>query len=263
MSSYLRKKLDSLACAGYTSGMRTRRDSISDRVRAKITRGGREKVWTYGDFTGLPTMAVAASLSRLCKRGVIRRLRKGVYYVPRWSRFGDIVPEAPRVAAAVLKHRGFSFVAPSGVPAYNRLGLTTQVSGTPMFVTDRGTRSLDVGDMGNVVVRFAQAVRGIRPDERAALDALRDVRRIPDSSPAEVVLRLANLFKSGRLSFERVARLSRKEPARVRALLGAIGSYIASDPVLLAELRKSLNPTTRFKLGMSTALPTARDWKIR
>jgi len=242
--------------------MGTRKDSISRRVLDKIRRGGNDKVWTYRDFTGLPTMGVAASLSRLCKKGVIRRLRKGVYYVPRPSRFGDILPEAPRVAAAVLEHRGFFFVAPSGVPAYNRLGLTSQVSGTPLFVTERGTRSLNVGDTGKVVVRLAQAIRSARPDERAALDALRDVRRIPGTSPAEVVLRLTELFRSGRLSFERVAHLSRREPARVRALLGAIGSHIGSDPSVLAELRKSLNPTTRFKMDISDALPTARDWRV-
>ncbi|MEO5936804.1 MAG: hypothetical protein ABIP81_06295 [Terriglobales bacterium] len=52
------------------------------------------------------------------------------------------------------------------------------------------------------------------------------------------------------------------EPPRVRALLGVIGPGIHASPTLLARLKKSLNPTTSFKLGLSSTFPAARTWNI-
>jgi predicted HTH domain antitoxin len=106
-------------------------------------------------------------------------------------------------------------------------------------------------------------VRGASADERAVLDALRDLRWIPDTTPEHVITRIADLFRSKQVSFERVARFARKEPPRVRALLGAIGRSIGADPHLLDELKRSLNPMTHFSLGLSDRLETAREWNIR
>jgi hypothetical protein len=106
-------------------------------------------------------------------------------------------------------------------------------------------------------------VRGASPDERAVLDALRDLRWIPDTTPEHVIARIADLFRSNRISFERVARFARREPPRVRALLGAIGTSIGAGPHLLEKLKGSLNPMTHFSLGLSDKLETAREWNIR
>lgn len=95
------------------------------------------------------------------------------------------------------------------------------------------------------------------------LDALRDLRWIPDTTPENVVARIADLLRSDRISFERVARFARREPPRVRAVLGTIGRTVGADPHVLEELRGSLNPMTHFSLGLSDKLATAREWNIR
>jgi hypothetical protein len=110
---------------------------------------------------------------------------------------------------------------------------------------------------------FRPVVRGASADERAVLDALRDLRWIPDTTPEDVIEKMAGLFRSKRVSFERVARFARREPPRVRAVLGAIGSRIGADRHALEELKESLNPMTHFWLGLSDKLETAREWNIR
>ncbi len=242
--------------------MKTRSpNSVATRVLRLVERGSPDKVWTYEDFRSMPVMAVAAALSRLTKEGVLRRVRKGVYYLPRETRFGDTYPDPPRVAAAVLKRRGIAW-KPSGPAAYNGLGLTTQVSPRVTLDVDRGIRSLRVGSDARLTFRLAPTVRTLDARERAVLDALRDLRKIPDTSPSEVVRRISDLFATKRLSFNHVALHSLKEPPRVRALLGAIGGNLGGKRAILNKLKKSLNPTTSFRLGISEVLPTARDWHI-
>ena len=236
--------------------------SVAHRVLNRINKGGEDRLWTYRDFIDLPGLAVAATLSRLANNGRIRRVRKGVYYLPRVTRFGTTSPDPINVTAAVLKSRGIAW-KPSGPAAYNRLGLTTQVSPTPTFAVERKVRLASAGSRTTLKVRPATVVRGTSADELAVLEALRDLRWIPDSTPERVLARIGELFRSRRVSFERVARFARKEPPRVRALLGAVGSTIGSRRKVLGGLKDSLNPLTHFSLGLSGKLENAREWNIR
>jgi len=237
-------------------------DSISSLVRAKVQRGGSDRLWTYADFKSLPTLAVAAALTRMAKRGVIHRVRKGVYYTPRETRFGTSAPDPARIAAAVLNRRGIAW-RQSGLPAYNALGLTTQVSPVSTFAVEDDVAIPRTNSEGRINLRPVATVRSMTFEERAVLDALRDLKTIPDTSPAVVLDRIIELFKSGRLSFERIAKFGRKEPPRVRALLGMVGTMLGKEGETLAPLRDSLNGTTSFKLGIAADFPEARRWNIK
>lgn len=234
--------------------------SIAASISKRVLSAESGSVWTYSDFKSLSTAAVAASLSRLAKTGALRRARKGVYYKPRSTRWGMIAPDSRSIAEAVLSHRGIRWV-PTGLPVYNALGLTTQVSSVSTYAVEDGSISLSTGLPGRIRLRRAM-VGDLSAEERGTLDALRDLRKIPDTSPADVLNRLATVISSRRLSFKRLAAAALTEPPRVRALLGAIGSEIGANPMLLARLKKSLNPTTSFKVGLSSTFPAARAWNI-
>lgn len=241
-------------------------NSIATKVRERIERGGVDRLWTYPDFRGIPTMAVAATLSRLSRgpNALVRRVRKGVYYVTKKTRFGETRPDTFRVVAHLLNRRGIAY-SPTGTAAYNGLGLTTQISPKISFRVNRPVRSVNPGggDIKLVTLRPSYAVEGLESSELATLDALKDLRRIPGATPAETVERIVHLLESGRLSYTRLARLARHESPRVRALVGAIGIRIGAHPNVVARLKKSLNPLTTFHLNIGETLPTAKDWRIR
>ncbi len=236
-------------------------------MRKRIEEGGVDRLWSYPDFRGLPTLAVAAALSRLSKGpdSLLRRVRKGVYYVPKKTRFGETKPELNRVMAHLLRHRGIAY-SPTGTAAYNGLGLTTQVSPRITYRVNRPVRSVDPGrnffNLKSVTLQPSYKVEGLASSELATLDALKDLHRIPDATPADTINRIIDLIRSGQLSFKRLARLARHESPRVRALVGAIGDHIGAEKTV-AGLKKSLNPLTNFELNLGAVLPNAADWHIR
>jgi len=67
--------------------------------------------------------AVDRDLGRLVKDGVLFKLRQGIYYAPRKSKFGMVPPDDSDMVAKFLKDDTFLLVSPN---SYNslRLGLT-------------------------------------------------------------------------------------------------------------------------------------------
>ncbi len=233
--------------------------AVADTIRRRIENAAPERLWTFRDFTSLPTSAVAKSLSRLAKEGVVHRLRKGVYYKPKVSRFGALKPDPANVVAAVLDRKNVAW-KPGGLSVWNVMGLTTQIAATPTFTA--GHRVRVTAPNGRVRVSTAPTLRGLSVEERAALDALRDLRHVPDTTPDATIRRLLDLCREGRLSFAKMMRAAKVESPRVRALLGLIGTLLGEPPESLAALRHSLNPLTTFKLGLSDAFPDAVSWNF-
>lgn len=251
---------------------RPRGSSIAHATRSRILRGGMDRFWTYADFPNAGRSALAAALSRLAKEGVVRRVRRGVYYRPLDTVLGKSSPDPEALVDTILGLRGARAVA-SGLSQYNRLGLTTQVSGT---ITRSVPRRVHLKRVSGIPVylseRPLEKQEGIRPEERTALDALRDLSRIPDSSARDVLERLRVLLVARRLKFERLARFALSEPPRVRALMGALGEDILMRrdggkrmfSRGLRALRAKLNPLTSYQIrGAAGALRRARAWRIR
>ncbi|MBO4770121.1 MAG: hypothetical protein J5563_05000 [Clostridia bacterium] len=69
--------------------------------------------------------AFAQTISRLAKKGEIRRVSKGIYCRPRKSRFG-IVPPSDREIADIYTGRSDGMIVGYGL--YNSLGISTQIS---------------------------------------------------------------------------------------------------------------------------------------
>ena len=129
--------------------------NAADKILKRIRGRGKGSVHTAKDFLDLGSRAaVDQALVRLAKRGVIRRLKRGVYDYPKVNpRLGMLTP-SPDAMAKSIARRTDSKLQISGAQAANALGLSTQVPARIVYLTDGHSKSFRVG---NQVVELRHA----------------------------------------------------------------------------------------------------------
>lgn len=235
---------------------KARSRDVAATVRARIEKAG-ERIWRLEDFRDLPFMAVAQTLSRLTKAGVIERLSKGVYYRARETSFGKSLPNPAAIQKLAARR---STVFPSGTAAASLLGFTTQVAARTELATSALSlpRKL-VGKDAVVHARRPAAWAKLSETDAALLDMLRNGCRASELSDKATTGRVLELLReAGR--FERVLHVAPTEPPRVRAMLGALGEALGKPAATLAPLRESLDSLSKFDFGKLAGLRTARAW---
>ncbi len=119
---------------------------IADKVLARL-RSVQGKAVPAGDFLDLGgRAAIDQALSRLTRQGAIRRVRRGLYELPRIGKLLNepIVQSPDELVRAWAKKNGLQ-VLPSGAHAANLLGLSTQVPAKLVYYTNGRTRMLKLG----------------------------------------------------------------------------------------------------------------------
>jgi hypothetical protein len=232
------------------------RRSAAQVVRQRVNRGG-ARFWKHSDFHDLPPSAVAKALSRLAQEGALQRVGKGVYYRSTPTSFGPSIPGASAVAAETLT----APLHPAGLSAANALGLTTQNPRRPEYAT--GATGPPTALRNAVVHTGRSAHRAtLSTEDGALLEILRERAESSDLSPEETANQLLRLLADEE-RFKRLARAAMGEPPRVRAMLGALGEELNMPPTILHQLRRSLNPLSRFDFGRLAHLRHARDWQAK
>lgn len=207
--------------------------------------------------------ALMKTLSRLAKSGEIERAARGKYFKPRKTRFGILAPDENELIKLYLIKRDQTIGYETGLSLYNKLGLTTQVPNTVVIA-----RNVKIKDRqeANIKIKFIlQSIRFKTSDVPLLqlLDALKDIKRIPDSSPTKAISIIVEKLKLlDEKAIKKMIKFSLEYNPRTRALLGAIlDYYIKSIDVLL--IADSLNHITKYKIGISTeVLPNQSKWNI-
>lgn len=107
-------------------------------LRERIGAAKDGSVFVASDFADIAeNMKIGVSLSRLEDEGAIKRIMRGVYYKPEYSKLlGEYIAPAPdAVAHAIARNFGWTIV-PCGDTALNLLGLSTQVPAVWSYVSD-------------------------------------------------------------------------------------------------------------------------------
>jgi hypothetical protein len=122
------------------------RHTIIQSVREKIYAHGRSWVFTPQNFLDLnSSTGVRTALSRLEKEKVIRRLTQGIYDYPVvHPSLGVLSPSIDAVARAFAEKNGAKLQV-SGAYAANLLGLSEQVPGKIIFLTDGPSGVISLG----------------------------------------------------------------------------------------------------------------------
>ena len=107
-------------------------------ILARIYGAGRGRTFTPRDFHDLAGAAtVRQTLGRLARAGKIRRLLRGVYDYPAFSKVlkAPASPDPHAIAQAIARAYGWT-ILPSGETALNLLGLSTQVPARWEYFSD-------------------------------------------------------------------------------------------------------------------------------
>lgn len=133
---------------------------VKDRIVKRISGGGRGRAYTSKDFFDLGSRAaVDQSLSRLARKGVIRRLKAGVYDFPKINPKlgGQLSPNVDEVAHAFARKNNIRIML-SGALAVNKLGLSTQVPAQKIFLTDGQSQKIRINNF-DVIFRHVSPRR--------------------------------------------------------------------------------------------------------
>lgn len=236
---------------------------IRDSLMKKISALEEGVVITASDFD-IPSEyrgALIKALNQLENAGILKKISKGRYYKPRQSTLGEIPPAESEVVKDFLVREGRIIGYITGTRAFASLGLTTQISSDILVGSNVSRRPLT---RRGCKVSFLLQPNPITKRDIPyfiLLDVLRLIKRIPATTPDEIAPLLVSKLKTYNASeLMRLTRLSFSYPPYVRALLGALLESL-NQPV--SSLRASLNPITRYQLGVNPdALPTAPNWNI-
>jgi hypothetical protein len=206
----------------------------------------------------------AKALERLQKQGVIRKASKGVFFKPEQTILGELSPNYDKYLERRLFKNGKRIGYITGSALYNSLNLTTQMTFSPSVAfTDRGSK-IEKGWLRARPVKAYVAVTDENYQLLGILDALKDIKYIPDTRPDYALkILMSRMKKYEEETIKQLIAYALSYPPRVRALLGAMVENVFESKFDVEILRHSLNPLTKYKLTISKALlPNASTWNL-
>lgn len=231
--------------------------SFRREILGQIERIDAGRIFTFRDLSFDPdkTANVAVLLSEQSRKGELKRIGKGAYYRPKKSALGlGELPVYQDEQLRYLTEKLNGYV--TGAYVYNKMGLTEQAATTMTIATPSPVRSFRFRNLE------IECVKAYCPDCRnenlipylRLLDAVKDMKRIPGTTGQDIYDRVKSLYfnRYSPMELEKTVSLAKSYPPRVRKavadILGDIG-----QASLQAEMKKTLLPTTRFRLDYKTA----------
>ena len=156
--------------------------TMRDKIVARIERLGEGKAFSAKDFLDIASRTtIDVTLASLALSGNIRRIRRGLYDMPKVNAAlgGKLSPDIDEAARAIARRQRWKIV-PEGPWAANLLGLSTQVPSKIIYLTDGPNNEVPIGRRS---IHFKHA----RPKAMAG----------PEGKIALVVQALRHLGKDG------------------------------------------------------------------
>jgi hypothetical protein len=138
---------------------------MRNQIVVRIDRFGDGKAFSAKDFLDIASRTtIDVTLANLTQTGKIRRIRRGLYDMPKVnpSLGGKLSPNIDEAARAIARRQRWKIV-PEGAWAANLLGLSTQVPSKIIYLTDGPNNEVPIGRRS---IYFKHA----RPKAMAGLD---------------------------------------------------------------------------------------------
>lgn len=122
------------------------KNTAKNKILARIY--GRGRGWSFSPNDFMPDFKrfeIDNSLRDLLKEGKIRRIMQGVYDYPLYSELlnKNVAPDMEQVAYALARKFGWR-IQPTGDTALNYLGLSTQMLGQSVYLSDGPSKTYEI-----------------------------------------------------------------------------------------------------------------------
>lgn len=120
---------------------------MRNQIVKRIERFGSGKAFSAKDFLDIASRTtIDVALASLTSDGKIRRIRRGLYDMPRVNPAlgGKLSPDIDEAAQAIARRQRWKIV-PEGAWAANLLGLSTQVPSKIIYLTDGPNKEVEIG----------------------------------------------------------------------------------------------------------------------
>lgn len=241
--------------------------ALASVIRSKINQLPKGRTFGYDDLCIAPKdyLAAAKAMERIQKAGIVKKVAKGVFYKPEQTVFGELLPDYNELLRPYLFENGKRVAYETGVSLYRRMGLTTQMAFIIKISSLHKRIKINRGSLKAEGVKSYADVTENNYEVLGLLDAVKDIKKIPDTTIALSIKRLQSIFKGlDKKQTEVLIKYALLYPSRVRALVGSMLQNIAYDSHALDKLKQSLNPLTTIRIGIAEdELPTKNNWYIK
>lgn len=190
--------------------------STAQAVRGIVLDSSSERFFTRDDFEG-SVRAIEVELSRLVSQGELLRVRRGLYWRGRATRFGMTRPGVLQTALEVAGPGS----GPTGISAAHFLGLSTQ-SPSVVEIAVPGRAPAPMNGVKFSTRPYDRIMAGVTPAEVAFIEVLRDPT-VLEASIREFRLQMSRLAANGTIRFEVVQReVASESSVAARELLGEL-----------------------------------------
>ena len=209
-------------------------------------------------------VAAAKAIERLIKKDIIERASTGLFYIPKKTAFGSLKPTEEELLKPYLFNGNNRIAYITGTALFNKMGITTQV---PKNIKLASRDKRIVTKVGSIQVKSVKSYLEVTNENYyllELLDVIKDFKTIPDTDKTQTIRFLLNKIKTlSDKDKDTFIKIVLKYPPRVRALTGALLTKLDKNKSL-QELKKSINPLTIYKFGITPQqLSTIEDWNIR
>jgi len=239
--------------------------STAKRLKKKVSTFDEGTTFKY-DQLGIDNSeygAATKAIERLISKGLVKRISKGLFYKPKKSIFGDLKPNEEQLLKPYMYEGDNRIAYITGLPLYNRMGLTTQV---PKTVTLACNKKRINTEIDNLKIKSVKSY--VDPTDEnirflEILDAIKDFKKIPDLDIDDAIGQLQGRIRDlSTTDRNKLITFALQYPPRVRALLGALltdQEFNSAFP----KLKNSLNPLSSYEFSsLSSSLSTAQNWNI-
>lgn len=158
-------------------------NKLAERI-AQMEKGA---IFFPSDFVDISsTDAVRQTLSRLVKKGTIRRIAQGIYCIPRKNEMLglEIMPTSDEIAKRVAE-RDMVKIVPTGDMALNQTGLSSQLPVNTVYLTNGARKQIALSNGNKIIFRESNELRIFEFTSHLMMLIVAAMRTIGESSISE------------------------------------------------------------------------------